>query len=118
MEALPLIGAPGSPYTRKMVAVLRYRRIPYRYIYNGREPADWPKSKVRLLPTFFLNDADGALQAVTDSTPLIRRFEGDYDGRSIRPPSPSGTRTRTGASTPTSWRPRAPRRPRAHPRKP
>lgn len=89
MDALPLIGAPGSPYTRKMVAVLRYRRLPYRYIYRGREPADWPRPKVQLLPTFILKDADGAPQAVTDSTPLIRRFEREYEGRSVRPPSPA-----------------------------
>lgn len=88
LDPLSLIGVPGSPYTRKMVAVLRYRRIPYRLIFSGREPADFPTSKVRLLPTFYLPGADGRLEAVTDSTPLIRRFEREYEGRSVRPANP------------------------------
>ena len=56
---LELSGAPGSPYTRKMLAVLRFRRIPYRLYYRGREPAGYPTAKVPLLPTFYLPDAAG-----------------------------------------------------------
>lgn len=89
MDSISLSGAPGSPYSRKMLAVLRYRRIPYRLFWPGREPADYPAPKVRLLPTFYLPGEDGALTAVTDSTPLIRRFERDYLGRSLRPASPA-----------------------------
>ena len=71
---LTLLGAPGSPYTRKMVALLRYRRIPYRLIVGRHgENRDLPKPKVALLPTFYLPDSSGALEAVVDSTPLIRR---------------------------------------------
>jgi glutathione S-transferase len=89
MESIALSGAPGSPYSRKMLAVLRYRRIPYRLFWPGREPADYPSPKVRLLPTFYLPGDDGALTAVTDSTPLIRRFEREYSDRLLRPASPA-----------------------------
>ncbi len=86
---LRLMGAPGSPYTRKMRAVLRYRRIPYQLIYGGSpEAKGLPQPKVHLLPTFFLPDEDGKEVAVTDSTPLIRRFEAEFEGRSLIPEDP------------------------------
>ncbi|MGH0033652.1 MAG: glutathione S-transferase N-terminal domain-containing protein [Myxococcota bacterium] len=91
MTATPLVmmGAPGSPYTRKMRAVLRYRRIPYRMILNfSEEQAARPRPRVPLLPTFYLPDENGEEVAVTDSTPLIRRFEAEFAGRSIRPRDP------------------------------
>jgi len=82
-------GAPGSPYTRKMTAVLRYRRVPYRYLLGSvADKAGMPKPKVELLPTFYLPDAHGVLEAVTDSTPVIRRFENEVVGRSVIPPDP------------------------------
>lgn len=85
-QPIALSGSPGSPYTRKMLALLRYRRIPYRYLMaNSAAVADLPQPKVRLLPTFYLPDETGALQAVTDSTPLIRRLEQEVEGRSVIP---------------------------------
>jgi glutathione S-transferase len=87
---IALKGAPGSPYTRKMLALLRYRRIPYRYLIGSRAaPPGLPSPKVELLPTFYLPDADGQLQAVVDSTPIIRRLEREIDGRSVLPPDPA-----------------------------
>ena len=84
------LGAPGSPYTRKMLAALRYRRIPYRLIIGShRNPTDLPKPKPQLLPTFYFTKADGSIEAVVDSTPLLRRFERDFAGRSIVPPDPA-----------------------------
>ena len=89
-DPVALSGAPGSPYTRKMLAVLRYRRIPYRFlIVSNPAIAGLPQAKVPLLPTFYLPGTDGALEAVTDSTPLIRRFEGEYAGRSLIPGNPA-----------------------------
>lgn len=82
-------GSPGSPYTQKMLALLRYRRIPYRMLYGGAdELAELPKPKVALLPTFYLPGESGALEAVVDSTPLIRRLEHTYTGRSVIPLDP------------------------------
>jgi glutathione S-transferase len=86
---LELMGAPGSPYTRKMRAVLRYRRIPHIVYQQGsKEVADRPQARPGLLPTFFLPDDAGEIVAVTDSTPLIRRFEQSFEGRSVLPSDP------------------------------
>lgn len=90
MARLELTGAAGSPYTRKMLSVMRYRHLPYAvYWGNGNIPEGYPEPKVRLLPTFFFPDGeDGALVPVTDSTPIIRRLEKEYEGRSIIPTDP------------------------------
>lgn len=89
MAPLLLKGSPASPYTRKMVAVLRYRRLPYSWVISGSaRAAALPKAKVELLPTFYLPDAAGELQPENDSTPLIRRFEAAYPGRELRPADP------------------------------
>ncbi|WP_374569769.1 glutathione S-transferase N-terminal domain-containing protein [Phenylobacterium sp.] len=88
-ERLTLTGAPGSPYTRKMLAVLRYRRIPYSFDIGAHGRTDLPRPQVQLLPTFYLRGADGAFEAVTDSTPLIRRFETAFAGRNVVPPDPA-----------------------------
>src|SRR5512134_2817590 len=90
ISPLRLRGAPGSPYTRKMLALLRYRRIPYRFIVRGsREDHGLPEPKVSLLPTFFLPGPGGRVEAVVDSTPLIRRFEREFAGRNVVPPRPA-----------------------------
>jgi glutathione S-transferase len=81
-----IVGAPGSPYSRKLRAVLRYRRIPYAWINQGSpESRGLPIPRVQLLPQLLLSGADGALEARTDSTPLIRELEQRYPSRSIIP---------------------------------
>ncbi len=88
-DLLPIKGSPGSPYTRKMLAVLRYRRIPYRYIQANRETDDGlPQPKVGLIPILYFPDDNGALVAEVDSTPIIRRLEGEYPGRTVIPEDP------------------------------
>lgn len=84
--ALLLNGVPGSPYTRKMVALLRYRHIAYRLVPSAQGVPGLAQSKPNLLPTFYLPGDDGSLQPVTDSTPLIRRFEGEFTSRPVVPP--------------------------------
>jgi len=89
INPIDLIGAPGSPYSRKMISLMRYREIPFRVHWTtGQVPEGFPKPKVALLPTYFLPGKAGELEAVTDSTPLIRRFEKDYEGRSVIPSHP------------------------------
>jgi glutathione S-transferase len=88
-DHVTLSGVPGSPYTRKMTALLRYRRIPYRLLQLSRDAPGLPQAKVSLLPTFYFPDASGELQAVTDSTPILRRLEAEYADRSARPADPA-----------------------------
>lgn len=71
---LRMVGAEGSPYSRKLRAVLRYRRIPHAWIVRGSaESRGLPEPRAALLPQLLLPGADGALAAETDSTPLLRR---------------------------------------------
>ena len=92
-ERIALGGAPGSPYTRKMLALLRYRHLPYRFLQGGAPGGgaqhELPEPKVQLLPTFYLRDERGDLEAVVDSTPIIRRLEGMALGRSVIPGDPA-----------------------------
>ncbi len=86
-DRLILRGSPGSPYTRKMLAVLRYRRIAYNYLQA--EDPNLPKPKVGLIPVFYFKDENNELTAEVDSTPIIRRLESEYPGRSIIPEDPA-----------------------------
>ncbi len=48
-------------------------------------PRGYPRPKVALLPTFYFRDSAGNLEAAVDSTPIIRRLEKDFPGRSVIP---------------------------------
>ena len=87
---LRIVGVPASPYSRKMRAVLRYRRIPYAWVlHDSPESRDLPKARVPLLPQLILPNADGSDEAVIDSTPLIRRLDAMVPGRGVIPPDPA-----------------------------
>ena len=89
---LKLVGGTGSPYTQKMVALLRYRRIPYRIQWGQPEAAcdamGVEKPRPIFMPTFFFESDDG-MAAECDSTPIIRRLEAMYSGRSVLPEDPA-----------------------------
>src|SRR4051812_48619631 len=85
-----IVGAVGSPYSRKLRAVLRYRRIPHAWVHQGApESRALPQPRVSLLPQLILPATDGTLEARTDSTPLIRVLEGETRTRSVIPPDPA-----------------------------
>src|SRR3989441_7338715 len=84
---LRIVGVPGSPYSRKLRAVLRYRRIPHVWVLHGSpEARGLPQPRVPLLPQLILPGAD---EAAIDSTPLIRRLESMYAARALIPPDPA-----------------------------
>jgi glutathione S-transferase len=103
MTSLVLLqGVPNSPYTRKMLALLRFRRIPYEFLIGVPAAAGMGASmsmpafrrdglgaaNVGLAPTFYWPDETGALQAAVDSTFIIRRLEREHAGRSVLPSDP------------------------------
>ena len=70
-ERITLIGAPPSPYTRKMISLLRYRHINYEIIWGDPGTIldsgeiftkfNIEKPKPALLPTFILPNKDGKM---------------------------------------------------------
>lgn len=91
-EPVRLAGGTGSPYTQKMVALLRYRRIPYAVMWGQPDQAcdalGVEKPSPIFMPTFFFQEDDGIV-ARCDSTPIIRRLEQMYPGRSVLPEDPA-----------------------------
>ena len=92
LDPVQLVGGTGSPYTQKMVALLRYRRIPYAIIWGQPETTcdalGVAAPKPTFMPTFFFEEG-GELTAHCDSTPIIRRLEADHAGRSVLPGDPA-----------------------------
>ena len=88
---LKLVGASGSPYSRKMRAVLRYRRIPFRWILRGSaQDVGIPEVPVALIPVLVFPGAGGARdEAMIDSTPQIRRLEEIFHERRVIHPDPA-----------------------------
>ena len=86
-----LVGVGGSPYTRKLRAALRFRRVPHRFVILGSKEADeLPERPLPLLPYVVLPAADGEPgQAMSDSTPIIDHLEQAILQRPLRPVDPA-----------------------------
>jgi glutathione S-transferase len=82
-EPLILYGSPASPYSMKVLAALRYRRIPHRFVTRyGREIFEQVRAPV--IPVAHFPSGEW----MNDSTPLLLRLEAEHTGRSLRPPTP------------------------------
>jgi hypothetical protein len=90
IRLLQIVAAPGSPYSRKLGSLLRYRRISHVCVQrHSRDDVEIPEVPVQLLPVLVFPGESGAPDAAAiDSTPLIRRLEGEYSERSVRPADP------------------------------
>ena len=85
-----ILGAPGSPYSRKLRAAFRYRRLPYIWSNrHGSEDINTPPVPVDLLPVLVLPGENGDYQqAKIDSTPILRYLENVHKERSLLPSNP------------------------------
>ena len=90
-ETYTIVGVPGSPYSRKLRAVFRYRRIPFIWVNQGSpEASSLPTPKISLLPQLIMQDSSGEWVARTDTTPLIREFEALFENdRAVVPADPA-----------------------------
>jgi len=88
-QPIVILGVPASPYTRKMLAYLRYRTIPYSYIsgdtksYLTKNELEIPKPP--LLPVVIMQDKPGERKVVCDSSPIIRSLEQSFQKRETIP---------------------------------
>ena len=83
-----VIGNNGSPYSMKLRAIMRYRRLPFDWVYRTQDVRDSlaGKIKVGLIPVLHVPDEERYL---IDSTPIAYELEQRHADRSILPPDPA-----------------------------
>ena len=79
-------GALGSPYSLKIRALMRYRRIPHIW-QHGAATHGLAAAKVKAPVIPVVEYPDGSFH--NDSTPLIYDLEARHQGRSVVPPNPA-----------------------------
>jgi len=86
-----LAGQYGSPYTLKMRGVLRYRRIPFRWMLRESKWDDLPAPPVPIIPVVAYpnEEGDGYGDITVDSSPQIMRLEAEHADRSVVPTDPA-----------------------------
>ena len=91
-DSIKVFGNVGSPYTQKILALLRYRNISYTVswgdVVQNLSLLDIDPPKPVLLPTMVFSDGDNKKIAKTDTTPIIRELEDVYENKSVIPLSP------------------------------
>ena len=90
---ITVFGNSGSPYTQKILALLRYRNIPYQVswgdVVHNLSLLDVEPPKPVLLPTLIFEDKDNNYLCKTDTTPIIRYLEKVYKDKSAIPNNPA-----------------------------
>lgn len=87
---LRLVGVGASPYTRKLRAALRFRRLPFRFVISGsREASALPERPLPLTPYLVLPAEGGGFTALSDTTPILNHLEAAYPERRLRPADPA-----------------------------
>ena len=89
---IKVFGNSGSPYTQKILALLRYRNIPYQVswgdVVHNLSLLDIQPPKPVLLPTLIFEDEEKDYLCKTDTTPIIRYLEKTYEDKSVIPNNP------------------------------
>ncbi len=90
-DPIKVFGNVGSPYTQKILSLLRYKNIPYTVswgdVVQNLSFLDIQPPKPVLLPTIVLKDKNGSDICKTDTTPIIRYLEDIYKDKSVIPNS-------------------------------